>query len=188
MKIIITEEQYDKLNEEQLKNFLHSFWDKQKRKGEECLHDIIYTIIDTHKESRKDYDIIRPIWYEYNGGYDIMLEKLKDRIEGKNFKINGYQNLNMDVLVTEVYSYGESNTGGMVDISCKVKSGTVDGYIYDEDGDFQEVGNMDIFDQYSMLEYDTADFEQFLTDETEKYFDELTEDIGIPIHIDLMFR
>jgi hypothetical protein len=31
MKIIITEAQYDTLTEENLRNFLYSFWDRQKK-------------------------------------------------------------------------------------------------------------------------------------------------------------
>jgi hypothetical protein len=47
---------------------------------------------------------------------------------------------------------------------------------------------MDIFEQYSLLEYDTQDLEQFLTDETYNFFSNLLKDRLIPIHVDLMVR
>ena len=78
MKIIITEAQYDTLTEENLRNFLYSFWDRQKKQGEEpSLDEMIYNIFDINKESREDYDTIRPIWYEYNGGYNALKDKIK---------------------------------------------------------------------------------------------------------------
>ena len=48
--------------------------------------------------------------------------------------------------------------------------------------------NIDIFEQYEILEYDTQDFEQFLVDEVYGFFSNLLKDRLIPIHIDLMVR
>jgi len=77
----------------------------------------------------------------------------------------------------------------MVDIICRVVGGTIDGYVHNEETDMMDmVPNMDIFEQYSLLEYDTQDLEQFLTDETYSFFSNLLKDRLIPIHVDLMVR
>ena len=79
MNIIITEAQYNSLTEENLREFLYSLWDNQKKHGEEpTFDDIIYQVSDIKKDSNEDYKIIRPIWYDYNGGYDKILQEIKD--------------------------------------------------------------------------------------------------------------
>jgi len=87
MKIIITEAQYDKLTEENLREFLYSFWDKQKRSGEEpVLDDMLYNVLGVRKNTSEDYQQIRPIWYEYNGGMDVLYDKMIGDIYGKTFR------------------------------------------------------------------------------------------------------
>ncbi len=72
MKVILTEVQYRQLTEENLREFLYSFWDNQKRQGEDpSLDDIIFQVTDIRRNSREDHQSIRPLWYEYNGGYDV---------------------------------------------------------------------------------------------------------------------
>lgn len=190
MKIIITEAQYEKLGKEKVRNFLYKFWDAQKRKGEEpSLDEVIYDILNIKQDSANDHEIIRPIWYEYKGGYENLLQQVKDEIEHDEIQILGGTNLNMIIFVDEVYSYGEKERGGEIDIICRVVGGTVDGYIYDEDtGTYEDVPNMDIFEQYDLLDYDTDEFVDFLEKECKKYFKEKLEKYGIPIHIDLMVK
>lgn len=195
MKIIITESQYRLLTEvnmteENLRNFLYSIWNTQKKRGEiPNIDDIIYQVTEIQKNSREDYEVIRPIWYDYNGGYKHLLQVIRDEIQHDEIQIKGNDNLDMVIFVDEVYSYGEREQGGMIDIICRVVSGTVDGYIYNDDTDMMEmVPNMDIFEQYSLLEYDTGDFEQYLVDEIYSYFYSKLNYIGLPIHIDLMVK
>ena len=84
MKIIITESQYRSLTEENLKDFLFKFWDNQKEDGEQpSLDDIIYQLVGHSKNTSFDRKVIRPIWYEYNGGYENLLQQIKDESEGK---------------------------------------------------------------------------------------------------------
>jgi hypothetical protein len=92
MKIIISERQQrlisENLTEENLRKFCYSVWDRQKKMGEEPnLDDVIYDITDIKKNTREDLDTIRPIWYEYNGGYGVLFEKLKDEIDAKEYKL-----------------------------------------------------------------------------------------------------
>jgi hypothetical protein len=78
-------------------------------------------------------------------------------------------------------------TGGT--LICRVVGGTVDGYIYNEETEGMDmVPNMDIFEQYGLLEYDTGDFEQYLKDECYSHFYSELKHIGLPIHVDLMVR
>jgi hypothetical protein len=190
MKIILTESQYRQLTEENLKDFLFKFWDNQKEDGEQpSLDDIIYQLVGHSRHSAYDNTYIRPIWYEYNGGYQKVLQQVKDEILHGEFQIiDSSYNLDIIVFVRDIHTYGDDfNFGGEVNLDCVVVGGTVDGFIYDGDEQIQ-VPNMDIFEQWGELEYDTHDFEQFLEDETDMYFDKLLEKYGVPIHTDLMIR
>ena len=68
MKIIISERQQnlisENMTEENLRKFLYSFWNKQKKMGKEPnLDDVIYEISDLRRNTNGDFKIIRPIWY-----------------------------------------------------------------------------------------------------------------------------
>lgn len=190
MKIIITEAQFSDLNKGTLKEFLYSFWGNQKKHGEKpTLDDVIYQLTNISKHSDEDYKLIRPIWYDYNGGYDNLLQRLRDEIQHDEIHIKGSSNLDMVIFVDEVYSYGETEFGGDVDIICRVVGGTMDGEEYDEDTNlFVTKPNMDIFEYYRFLDYDGSELKDFLKDEVLEYFSKRLEEIGIPIHVDLMVR
>jgi hypothetical protein len=92
MKIIISERQQrlisENMTEENLRKLMLFCWNRQKKMGEDPnLDDVIYDITDIKKNTREDYDTIRPIWYEYNGGFDTLFEKLKDEIDTKEYKL-----------------------------------------------------------------------------------------------------
>lgn len=92
MKIIISERQQrlitENMTEENIFRLCYTIWDKQRKMGEEPnLDDVIYDITGIKKNTREDYDTIRPIWYEYNGGFDTLFEKLKDEINAKEYKL-----------------------------------------------------------------------------------------------------
>ena len=83
---MLTESQYRQLTEENLREFLYSFWDNQKRQGEDpSLDDIIFQLTDIRKDSISDYNTIRPLWYEYNGGIDVLAKKVYAEIINKTF-------------------------------------------------------------------------------------------------------
>ena len=82
MKILITEAQYNQITEDNLREFLFSFWDQQKKRGEKHhLDDIILQVTGIEKDSREDQYQIRPLWYEYNGGVEKLKKQLKEEFE-----------------------------------------------------------------------------------------------------------
>ena len=85
MKIIITESQYNKLTEEKLQKLCYTVWNQQKKRGEEPhLDEVIYDISGIRKNTNEDFQLIRPIWYEYNGGFKNLVEKLNLNDDVKN--------------------------------------------------------------------------------------------------------
>jgi hypothetical protein len=188
MRIIITEEQFKHLTREKIKPILYKFWDIQKRTGgQPDLDDIIYQISDVSKNSSQDYGIIRPLWYEYNGGYDVLIEKMKNELIDKQFTIEGEHNLKMTFKVLDIVSYDEDYyRAGEVEVKCQIINGTVDGTIYNQEEDQMEtIPNMTIRDQYAELEYDSGDFTNFLTDETTTFLGKKLEKYGIPFDLEI---
>lgn len=192
MKIIITEEQYrllkeTNMTEDNLYRFLYSLWDRQKKMGEvPHLDDVIYDVTGITKGSEEDNQTIRPIWFEYNGGYDNLLEKLKEELLDKELSFEGNQNLKLKFMVDDIESYGDGRWKNEVDISCVLLNGTVDGYAYDDERDeMVMVPNMYIGDQYAELEYDTQDFDYFLKEEIQNFLDPIMERYGILYHLEI---
>jgi hypothetical protein len=187
MKIIITEEQLNNISNEFLKNSLFKYWDIQKKKGNEPkLDEIVYDIAGVKKYTSGDSVLVRPIWYEYNGGYEKLFSELKEKTKGKRFNIKGDNNLNIVVHVDYVTSYGVSNSGGMVDLIVSIDGGTMYYEFYSEDSNEPEiVNNADIFEVYNDLEYDRADLTQFVKDTVEDYFDKKFEYLGIPLYVEV---
>jgi hypothetical protein len=187
MKVILTEAQYRQLTEENLREFLYSFWDNQKRQGEDpSLDDIIFQVTDIRRDSRDDYNTIRPLWYRYNGGYDKLLEKINKEFLDKEFYFESInENLKMNFRVDDIESYGVDIYGGMIDITCQILEGTVDGYVLNPETEETEmVPNMKIRDQFAELEYDTGDFEDFLKKEIHNFLETKFEKYGVPIHVE----
>jgi hypothetical protein len=189
MKIIISEAQYKQLTEENLREFLFSFWDQQKNRGEQPnIDDIIYQVTGIEKGSREDLYQIMPLWYEYKGGVEPLKKQLKEEVEGKTFQIKGEFNLDMEVLVEEVHFYKEDfySYEPACDLITRIIDGVVDAELYDQDTDtFVWQENQPISYVYSELEYDSGDFTDFLKLETKKFFEEKIKHIGLPIYIDL---
>ena len=66
---------------ENIKNLLYRAWNKLKEKGiEPKLDDLTYGLTNFEKYSEYDMNIIRPIWFEYNGGYNKVYEKFLNDI------------------------------------------------------------------------------------------------------------
>ena len=191
MKIIITENQYNNLTQEKIKNFLFKLWDRQQENGEEPnLGEIIYDVLDIKYGSEMDHKLVRPLWYEYNGGSEKVINKIKDQILGKVFKIKGEQNLTMFVRIDEItnvnYEYNE-----YVEVSLEFKGsilgGNVDFIGTDDYGNEGETEVLELGDIYNELEYqELSDFEEFLLDEAHEYFwYKFVKKYGTPFNIEL---
>jgi len=190
MKIIITESQYNKLTEDNLRKLCYTVWNKQKKMGEQPhLDDIIYDITDIRKNSNEDFQIIRPIWYRYNGGFDNLFEKLKNEIDEKIFDLTSdWGNLDTRVQVIEVSQFGRLGEDYGVDIFVNIdEQGTMDFQMFEEGTDNEIQVNDTIEAAYfeAQSNYESSDLLGYLRGEVYDLFYKKLEKYGIPIDVDL---
>jgi hypothetical protein len=189
MKIIITESQYNKLTEDKLQKLCYTVWNQQKKRGDEPhLDEVIYDISGIRKNTNEDFQLIRPIWYRYNGGFNNLFEKLKKEIDGKIFDLEtDWGNVDTRVQVIEVSQFGRLGDYG-VNIFVNVDPyGTMDYHMYEEETDNEIEVNDTIDAAYheATLNYETSDLLGFLRGEVYSLFYEKLEKYGIPIDVDL---
>ena len=190
MKIIITEKQYNKLTEDKLQKLCYTVWNQQKKRGEEPhIDDIIYDITDIRKNSNEDFQIIRPIWYRYNGGFDNLFEKLKNEIDEKIFGLTSdWGNLDTRVQVIDVSQFGRLGEDFGVDIFVNVDpNGTMDFQMYEEGTDNEIQVNDTIEAAYfeAQSNYESSDLLGYLRGEVYDLFYKKLEKYGIPIDVDV---
>ena len=190
MKIIITEKQYNKLTEEKLQKLCYTVWNQQKKRGEEPhLDDVIYDISGIRKNTNEDFQLIRPIWYRYNGGFNNLFEKLKNEIDEKIFDLEtDWGNVDTRVQVIEVSQFGRLGEDFGVDIFVNVDPyGTMDYYMYEEgtDNEIEVNDTIDAAYHEATLNYESSDLLGFLRGEVYSLFYEKLEKYGIPIDVDL---
>ena len=190
MKIIITESQYNKLTEDNLRKLCYTVWNQQKKRGEEpYIDDIIYEITDIRKNSNEDFQIIRPIWYRYNGGFNNLFEKLKNEIDEKIFDLtSNWGNLDTRVEVIEVSQFGRLGEDFGVDIFVNVDpNGTMDFQMYEEGTDNEIQVNDTIEAAYfeAQSNYEGSDLLGYLRGEVYDLFYKKLEKYGIPIDVDV---
>jgi hypothetical protein len=190
MKIIITEQQYSMLSEENLRKFCYAVWDKQKKKGEEPhMDEVIYDVTGIRKNSTDDFEIIRPIWYEYNGGFMNIFKRMKNEIEGKTFQIvDGFGNLNTKIRISNVGSYGVDDSSVGADISVDVDSnGTMNFYMYEEgtDNEIEVNDTIDAAYYEALANYESSDLFGYLRGEAFTFLINKLEKYGIPIDVDV---
>jgi len=190
MKIIITEKQYKKLTEDKLQKLCYTVWNQQKKRGEEPhIDDIIYDITDIRKNSNEDFQIIRPIWYRYNGGFDNLFEKLKNEIDEKIFDLTSdWGNLDTRVQVIEVSQFGRLGEDYGVDIFVNIdEQGTMDFQMFEEGTDNEIQVNDTIEAAYfeAQSNYESSDLLGYLRGEVYDLFYKKLEKYGIPIDVDV---
>ena len=189
MKIIISERQQrlitENMTEENIFRLCYTIWDKQRKMGEEPnLDDVIYDITGIKKNTREDYDTIRPIWYEYNGGFDTLFEKLKDEIDTKEYKlVEAEFDLETKIKVVHLDRQGQF-VEIMVDVDPR---GTIEFHGWDEETEEEYVVNDTIDAAYheSLLNYEGADFQGMIRSSVYDLFYNLLEKYGIPIDVDI---
>jgi len=190
MKIIITESQYNKLTEDNLRKLCYTVWNQQKKRGEEPhLDEVIYDISGIRKNTNEDFQLIRPIWYEYNGGFNNIVEKLKNEVDGEIYDLKSdWGNLDTRIEVIEVNQFGRLGEDFGVDIFVYVDDqGTMDFNVFEEGTDNQIEVNDTIEAAYleSQGNYETGDLLAYLRSEVYDFFYKKLEKYGIPIDVDL---
>ena len=190
MKIIITEKQYNKLTEDKLQKLCYTVWNQQKKRGEEPhIDDIIYDITDIRKNSNEDFQIIRPIWYRYNGGFNNLFEKLKNEIDEKIFDLTSdWGNLDTRIEVIDVTQFGRLGEDFGVDIFVNVDpNGTMDFQMYEEGTDNEIQVNDTIEAAYfeAQSNYESSDLLGYLRGEVYDLFYKKLDKYGIPIDVDV---
>jgi hypothetical protein len=189
MKIIITERQQrlitENFTEENLRKLCYQIWDKQRKMGKEPhLDDVIYDISGIKKETRDDYDTIRPIWYRYNGGFDRLFKKLKDEIDTKEYKlVDDEFNLETKIKVVHLDRQGQF-VEIMVDVDPR---GTMEFHGWNEETEEEYVVNDTIDAAYheALLSYEGSDFQGMIRSSVYDLFYNLLEKYGIPIDVDI---
>ena len=193
MKIVITEAQYSKLTEDNLREFLYAFWNKQKKNGEEpFLDEMLYHVLGITKNSIEDYQQVRPIWYRYNGGREVLYDKLVKEISDKTFRLqDDSQNLNADFKVVGFDSYELSIKMEVVLLMLNVDgNGQIETTIYnneDEDGENYRIELVSIYDALDIARefYETGDVLGYLRSVAYDYFYNLLEKYGLPIDVEV---
>ena len=196
MKIIISERQQnlitENITEENLRKLCYQIWDKQKKMGEEPhLDDVIYDLMDVGKNTYGDYEVIRPIWYEYNGGFDNLMEKVEKEILGKTFILNDEaMGLDTKFKVKEVeFESNDTWPTKFVYVVCEVdKDGMIDYEIYDDEEN-RVIEKRDTIEQAIYdLEYEQEDLVNYLKGEIYEILGPLTDEkYGVPIYTDIEF-
>lgn len=185
MKIIITESQYQKLTEEKLREFLYGFWDSQKKHGEEpSLDDMLFRVLDINKNTGEDLKTIRPIWYEYNGGFDVLYDKVKNKIDTKEYKLIDLD-YNLDTIIKVVHlEWIGYHIEIMVDVDPR---GTIRFQGWDEETEEEYIVNdtIDAAYQEALSNYEGGDLMGMFRSVTHNFFYSLLEQYGIPIDVDI---
>jgi len=190
MKIIITESQYNKLTEEKLQKLCYTVWNQQKKRGEEPhLDEVIYDISGIRKNTNEDFQLIRPIWYEYNGGFKNLVEKLINEFDGEIYDLKSdWGNLDTRIEVIYITQFGRLGEDFGVDIFVYVDDqGTMDFNVFEEGTDNQIEVNDTIESAYLEAQgnYETGDLLAYLRSEVYDFFYKKLEKYGIPIDVDL---
>ncbi len=190
MNILITEAQYNKLTEEKLREFLYGFWNNQKKHGEKpSLDDMLFRVLDINKNTNEDFQVIRPIWYDYNGGFRNLVEKVKNEIEDKTYELkSNWGNLDTRIEVIEVSIFGKLGEDFGVDIFVNVDDkGTMNFQMYEEGTDNEIEVNGTIEDAYfeAQSNYEGSDLLGYLRGEVYDFFYKKLEKYGIPIDVDV---
>ena len=176
---------------ENLRKVFYQIWNKQKKMGKQPhLDDIIYDLTDLSRNTHGDFTIIRPIWYEYNGGFDNLVDKVENEIIGKTFILSEpTPGIDTKFRVKEVNIEQQDQwPNQIINVICEVdKHGMIDYETYDdEDG---VILKRDTIDQGMYeLEYEQEDLLNYLKGLISDVLEPIIhEKYGVPFNIDIEF-
>ena len=185
MKYTIKENQHKMMTEENIRKLCYAIWNKQKKMGEDPnLDDMIYSISGIKKNTREDYETIRPLWYDYNGGSEVLFKKLKDEIDAKEYKLTEPE-FDLETTMKVVHlDFERPILEIMVDVDPR---GTIEFQGWDEETGEEYVVNDTIDAAYheALLNYEGADFQGMIRSSVYDFFYDLLEKYGIPIDVDI---
>ena len=140
---------------------------------------------DIQKDSNEDYKIIRPIWYEYNGGFNSLADKIVDEIEGKIFDLKSdWGNLDTKIKVDQIYLNSFYGLPKSINISVDLNNqGTMDFMMYEEGTDNEINVNDTIEAAYmeALGNYESTDFKDYLEGEVYDLLYKKIKKYGIPL-------
>ena len=201
MKIIITKDQHNRLMEtktinestndiEKFKKVAFSIWDNMKKNGERpALIDIIYDLMDLKRNTNGDFKMIRPIWYEYNGGFDVLAKKIYEEIINKTFIItDNVPLLDTKFRVRQINVEEEDHWPlKTLNIICEVdKNGIMEYEDYDEENNEYYVKRDTIEQALYDLEYDDQGLNDYIKGLIFDVLEPITEEkYGVPVNIEI---
>ena len=200
MKIVLTEEQHNRLmemktineslNDAQLKKVAFSIWNGMKKKGERPgLIDILYELTDLRRDTNGDFKILRPIWYEYNGGFDVLAKKVYEEIINKTFRItDDAPFLDSKVRVRQLIVEEEDNWPlKTLNVICEVdKNGILEYEDYDEENNEYFIKRDTIEQAVYDLEYDNLGLKEYIEGLIYDVLEPITnEKYGVPINVEI---
>jgi hypothetical protein len=200
MKIVLTEEQHNRLmemkiineslNDAQLKKVAFSIWNGMKKKGERpALIDILYELTELRRNTHGDFKILRPIWYEYNGGFDVLAKKIYDEIINKTFRItDDAPFLDSKVRVRQLIVEEEDNWPlKTLNVICEVdKNGILEYEDYDEENNEYFIKRDTIEQALYDLEYDNLGLKEYIEGLIYDVLEPITnEKYGVPVNIEI---
>lgn len=200
MKIVLTEEQHNRLmemkiineslNDAQLKKVAFSIWNGMKKKGERpALIDILYELTELRRNTHGDFKILRPIWYEYNGGFDVLAKKIYDEIINKTFRItDDAPFLDSKVRVRQLIVEEEDNWPlKTLNVICEVdKNGILEYEDYDEENNEYFIKRDTIEQALYDLEYDNLGLKEYIEGLIYDVLEPITDEkYGVPVNIEI---
>ena len=200
MKIVLTEEQHDRLmemktineslNDAQLKKVAFSIWNGMKKKGERpALIDILYELTELGRNTHGDFKILRPIWYEYNGGFDVLSKKVYEEIINKTFRISDDAPfLDSKVRVRQINVEEEDHWPlKTLNVICEVdKNGILEYEDYDEENNEYFIKRDTIEQAVYDLEYDNLGLKEYIEGLIYDVLEPITDEkYGVPVNIEI---
>lgn len=194
MKIIITERQQnlisENISEENLRKLFYQIWNKQKNMGEQPhLDDIIYDLTDLRRDTNGDYKIIRPIWYDYNGGFDVLAKKIYEEIINKTYRITDNTPLLDSKFLVKQINVEEEDHWPLktLNIVCEVdKNGILEYEDYDEENNEYYVKRDTIEQALYDLEYDDQGLKDYIKGLIYDVLEPITDEkYGVPVNIEI---